>query len=576
MITRWCYTWKRLLMPFPMTIAGNESSVFVLSDFIQAHYSNQGEENLSENAKEDDIESSEDADWDRSHAVASTFKKLQQMGFRPDTVQKAAEVCGSDKFDELLEYLVDGVKDKFELIAGVGDRLEPVGATVKLEPLEYERNCVSSEASPFCDLDIRRKQSKRIQGQTYWSAYKVLKNITTSTSSSSENEDGCTTAVLNKKTTGIKVKIGRTYIAKKQIEEELPPACVHHGKMKGFGIPGSPLLKRPTQLDSLMLGPPYFYFENVATMPKSQWDTIKRHFNGVDPEFVDSKYFSASMRPRGYVHNLPIEGRKQILPTPPMTIDQALPQTVRYWPIWDTRCKLNCINTRRATASLCNEIRNRIAKHEGKSLPLHEQKFILYECKRWNLVWVGPAQVAPLEPHEIEFLLGFDKDHTRGSSTATERYIGLGNSFQINTVAYHLSVLKPLYPQGMNVLSLFSGIGGAEVTLDKLGIFLKNVVIVEIDPKARNVITSWWKKTKQKGQLISKDDVRKLTHDVLAKLSHQVGGFDLIIGGSPCNNVSGNNRVTRVGLEGKDSSAFYEFPRVLNIVKQIMQGRANR
>ena len=75
----------------------------------------------------------------------------------------------------------------------------------------------------------------------------------------------------------------------------------------------------------------------------------------------------------------------------------------------------------------------------------------------------------------MEFLLGFPKDHTRGISR-TERYRSLGNSFQVDIVAYHLSVLKDMFPQGMNVLSLFSGIGGAEVALHRLGICMNTAL----------------------------------------------------------------------------------------------------
>lgn len=214
-----------------------------------------------------------------------------------------------------------------------------------------------------------------------------------------------------------------------------------------------------------------------------------------------------------------------------------------------------------------------MAEHDGIDIPLYVQKKIIEDSRKWNLVWVGPGQVAPLEPHEIELLLGYDHEHSRGVSTITDRYEALGNSFQVNTVAYHLSPLKTLYPHGVTVLSLFSGIGGAEVALHKLGVILKTVIVVEIESKSRNVITSWWKKTSQKGTLIIKEDVRDLTNEVLAQLIDQVGGIDLIIGGSPCNNLSGNNRVSRVGLMGKESSLFFEFPRILNIVKQIMQSR---
>lgn len=50
----------------------------------------------------------------------------------------------------------------------------------------------------------------------------------------------------------------------------------------------------------------------------------------------------------------------------------------------------------------------------------------------------------------------------------TERYRSLGNSFQVDVdtvVAYHLSVLKDMFP---HVITLFTGIGGAEVALSGL------------------------------------------------------------------------------------------------------------
>lgn len=122
-------------------------------------------------------------------------------------------------------------------------------------------------------------------------------------------------------------------------------------------------------------------------------------------------------------------------------------------------------------------------------------------------------------------------------------------------------------------LYLFSGISGAEIALHRIGKHLKCVVSVELCPKKRLILSSWWTKTHKTGRLVEKEDVQHLTRDGLEELVDTVGGFDLIIGGSPCNNLSGNNRVSRDGLEGKQSSFFYEFPQILNEVKQIMRSR---
>ncbi|GJY05899.1 DNA (cytosine-5)-methyltransferase DRM2-like protein [Tanacetum coccineum] len=115
----------------------------------------------------------------------------------------------------------------------------------------------------------------------------------------------------------------------------------------------------------------------------------------------------------------------------------------------------------------------------------------------------------------------------------------------------------------MNVLSLFSGIGGAEVALHMLRIPLKNVVSVEISEANRDIMKSWWQQTDQKGNLVHLADVKTLDPHKLEKLVKSVGGFDLIIGGSPCNNMGGSNRVSRDGLEGEQSSLFYDYFRIL-------------
>ncbi|KAL5697312.1 DNA (cytosine-5)-methyltransferase drm2 [Ranunculus cassubicifolius] len=340
--------------------------------------------------------------------------------------------------------------------------------------------------------------------------------------------------------------------------------------MIGFGTPNQP---RPTfrrTLPDAAIGPPYFYYENVALAPKGVWQKISSFLYEIDPEFVDSKHFSAAARKRGYVHNLPLNNRKPLLPIPSQTIHEAFPLTKKWWPYWDNREKLNCLQTCTASAKLTERIR--IALEDSNQDPPDKvKKYIITECKKWNLVWVGRNKVAPLEPDEIETLLGFPKNHTRGGGISrTERLRGLGNSFQVDTVAYHLSVLRDMFPNGMNVLSLFSGIGGAEVALHRLGIPLKTVVAVEINPSSRQILRSWWESTGQTGKLIDIKDVVLLDADMLEKLIKSTGGFDLIIGGSPCNNISGSNRVSRNGLEGKDSALFFHFFRILNEVKILM------
>lgn len=127
-----------------------------------------------------------------------------------------------------------------------------------------------------------------------------------------------------------------------------------------------------------------------------------------------------------------------------------------------------------------------------------------------------------------------------------------------------------MFPNGITMLSLFSGIGGAEVALYRLGIPLKLVVSVEISEVNRNIVRSWWEQTNQKGTLIDIADVQQLNGDKLEQFINTFGGFDLVVGGSPCNNLAGSNRVSRDGLEGKQSALFYDYFRILDLVKCIM------
>ncbi|KAK9925321.1 hypothetical protein M0R45_033648 [Rubus argutus] len=106
-------------------------------------------------------------------------------------------------------------------------------------------------------------------------------------------------------------------------------------------------------------------------------------------------------------------------------------------------------------------------------------------------------------------------------------------SGEIDTVAYHLSVLKDRFPNGINLLSLFSGIGGAEIALHRLGIRMKNVVSVEISAVSRAVVRTWWEQTNQTGNLYHLADVQELNADRLEHYISTFGGFDLVVGGSP-------------------------------------------
>lgn len=104
----------------------------------------------------------------------------------------------------------------------------------------------------------------------------------------------------------------------------------------------------------------------------------------------------------------------------------------------------------------------------------------------------------------------------------------------------------------MNVLSLFDGISCGQIALERAGIKVDNYYASEIDEHAIRVTQTNYPKTVQLG------DVRDL----------QIKPYiiDLLIGGSPCQDLSIAN-VGGKGLRGEKSRLFWEYVRVLNMVK---------
>ena len=105
----------------------------------------------------------------------------------------------------------------------------------------------------------------------------------------------------------------------------------------------------------------------------------------------------------------------------------------------------------------------------------------------------------------------------------------------------------------MKVLSLFDGISCGMVALERTGIPVERYVAYEIEPNAIK---------------ISKKNYPQIEHcgDVTTADFKQYQGFDLLIGGSPCQSLSIVQSKTRQHLDGK-SKLFFEFVRALEEVK---------
>ena len=104
----------------------------------------------------------------------------------------------------------------------------------------------------------------------------------------------------------------------------------------------------------------------------------------------------------------------------------------------------------------------------------------------------------------------------------------------------------------MNVLSLFDGISCGRLALERAGIPVDRYVAYEIEPNAIKVSKANW------------NDVEHCGDVTVANFS-QYKGFDAIIGGFPCQDLSINKR-NRKGLEGNRSGLFWHLVRAIEEV----------
>jgi DNA (cytosine-5)-methyltransferase 1 len=107
--------------------------------------------------------------------------------------------------------------------------------------------------------------------------------------------------------------------------------------------------------------------------------------------------------------------------------------------------------------------------------------------------------------------------------------------------------MKPL-----NLLSLFAGIGGFELGLERSGAF-KTVAQCEIDPFCRRVLAKHWPDVPRY------EDVRTLT---AARLAADGIAVDAICGGFPCQDISYAGKGAGIA-EGTRSGLWYEYARLI-------------
>ena len=103
----------------------------------------------------------------------------------------------------------------------------------------------------------------------------------------------------------------------------------------------------------------------------------------------------------------------------------------------------------------------------------------------------------------------------------------------------------------MNVLDLFSGIGGFSLGLERAG--MKTIAFCEVDKKCQEVLRKHWK------DVPIFDDVTTLKGKDIEQT------VDVICGGFPCQDISFAGK--GAGLEGERSGLWWEFHRLIKEIK---------
>lgn len=105
----------------------------------------------------------------------------------------------------------------------------------------------------------------------------------------------------------------------------------------------------------------------------------------------------------------------------------------------------------------------------------------------------------------------------------------------------------------MKILSLFDGISCARVALDRAGLSVNTYYASEIDKYAIQISQKNYPDIQQVGSVVGLD-------------TKQFKNIDLLIGGSPCQDLSIAKK-NRKGLDGERSGLFWEYVRILKEVK---------
>lgn len=533
---------------------GEDAPINELVDFISAAQIAQELDKDADDRTPDDEVRTEDTNNEALFGTMEKTLRLLEMGFSDNEVSSAIEKYGPEA---PLSQLADAIfADQVAGNCVGGEKVfnhtdECSSAT--FGTLKVKTEDLGSDAG-FHSKNINAEQSFKGKRPKQELSDDCLDAV-------SQSRNSCFWENTNGK------RLKQVFVDTTWVEEKVDP------KITQFGT-SNPFKANPCKsVNRMVAKPPYFFYGNMVNVSHESWAKISQFLYALEPEFVNTQFFSALSRKEGYVHNLPTENRFHILPKSPMTIEDAIPHTKKWWPSWDTRKQITCIIAETSGISqLCDRLGRMLTDSRGLLSP-EQQRDILHHCRMLNLLWVGPYKLAPVDPEHIERILGYPESHTEAAEYGLiERLKSLKYCFQTDTLAYHLSVLKTMFPEGLTVLSLYSGIGGAEVALNRLGIHLKGVVSVESSETKRRILRKWWQNSGQTGELVQIAEIQSLTSNKIESLIKKFGAFDFIICQNPCTHFPSYKMAAEDDTPTYfDFSLFYEFVRILQRVRSMVE-----
>ncbi|XP_059448487.1 probable inactive DNA (cytosine-5)-methyltransferase DRM3 isoform X3 [Corylus avellana] len=549
---------------FAIDKLGEDAPINELVDFITAAQIAQELEKDTDDTTLDDEVRNEDTNNEALFGTMEKTLRLLEMGFSDNEVSLAIEKYGVEApLSELANSIFGdqiGYPKKKVASSCVGREKYTSNAfgTVKVKTEDFGSDAVSHLRNINVEQTFKGKKPKQERSDDFPVGVSQSRRI--------DFWENCKGKRLKQEY----LDDSSSFVDTTWVEEKVDPKITKCGSSNLFKA-------NPCKsVDRMVAKPPYFFYGNTVNVSHDSWAKISQFLYALEPEFVNTQSFSALSRKEGYVHNLPTENRFHILPKSPMTIEDAIPHTKKWWPSWDTRKKMTCISSETSgTSQLCDRF-GRILTDSRGLLSSEQQREILHHCRTLNLVWVGQYKLAPVEPEHIECILGYPLKYTQAAENSLiERLKLLKYSFQTDTLGYHLSALKSMYPGGLTMLSLYSGIGGAEVAFNRLGIPLKGVVSVETSETKRRILRRWWQSSEQTGELVQIEDIQRLTSNKIESLFKKFGGFDFVICQNPCFSSS------KTAAEDDtpscfDFSLFYEFVRVLQRVRSMTERRVGR